>query len=200
MAPPAGDRSQSMSDMAVGTTRQLLKDLATTQNRESPVHVLRSHDGVVQVTVSPDAVSVRCASRALFYVPATIGGVAVLSGLLTLMIGRPFLYGMLLLGWAAITLIFVLLAERDRAGRAYVFRVGREIISADSAGLFGPRHWEWKRDGVRDVRVVRGKRSALWFELTPGWRHGHAFVLPLSDEDLLALTNALREGLGLPSM
>jgi len=184
--------------MALGTTRQLLDDLERAQNRVAPVHVLCGADGTLQATVSPDAASVRAANKALLYIPAIIGGIGVLSGLLVLMIGRPFLFGMLVFGWAAIVLVFVLLFERDRAGRAYVFRIGRDVVSADSAGMLGPRHWEWKRAGVRDVRIVRGKRSALWFELTPGWRNGQAFVMPLSEEDLLALTNSLRDGLGLP--
>jgi hypothetical protein len=118
--------------------------------------------------------------------------------LLALTVAPRFWLGTFVFGWLMCGFALVAFEDRDKAGRTYVFRVGRETVRVDSAGILGARHWEWKREGVRDVRLVSGKRWVLWFDLTPAWRNRHVILLSLSRNDLLVLVNALREGLGLP--
>ena len=186
--------------MTRGTTRQLLHDLEAARNRVSPVRVLRGEDDSrnVQVTISPDAQALRGARNVLYYLPAAIGGIALVSLLLAFTVGPPFQIGFIVFGWAAVLLFAVALAGYDRSGRSYVFRLGREMVSVDSAGMFGPRHCEWERNGVREVQLLRGKRSGVAFDLASRWRNPAAFMLDLPREEILALVNALREGLGLP--
>ena len=182
--------------MARGTTRQLLHDTEALRGRVSPVQVLRGNDGSVQVTIAHDAGSRVCARRLLQYLAPLLLAIAVGLLLFGLSLGLRIGIFAVPFGWLGIAMAIGGLVAWDRAGRIYVFRVMRDTVSADSTGMFGPRHWEWPRAGVRDVCIASGREWYLRFDLAPGWLNRRGFALNLRREDLRVVANALREGLG----
>jgi hypothetical protein len=192
--------------MARGTTRQLLADLEYERNRVSPVAVLRGEDGTVQVTVTPSPQSHAASGKVFRYLTIILLSATILSALLAWGVWRGFVIATLMSGWLLIAQVITSLIEIDRAGRAFVFRVARDGVSVDSAGPFGPRHWECSRDKIRDVRLFAQRFMTaefrpmfLVFDVEREWRNRNAFALNLPARNFVVVADAIREGLGLPN-
>ncbi len=198
-----------MNAVTIGTTRQLLRDRQWRHDHPSPVTILRGDDGTLQATIAPREDLRIAAVKTMRYVSGTLAGLALVCATIAL-VGVPgFWFATIGFAWFCLCLTIFSLVAYDRARRSFVIRVGQELITIDSAGPFGARHWQMPREQVKDVRLISRQRKwerkgatfrPLWivfdsrrFTLDRGY-----FEFELPADDYIALADTLRECLGMP--
>jgi hypothetical protein len=196
--------------VTIGATRQLLKDQQWRREHPSPVKILRGDDGTVQTTISPQDEARVAARKLIRYLGGSLACIAIVCVALALWASPMFWLGAVLFSWVCIAQVVMALVDYHRGARSVVIRVGRDTVSIDSTGPFGRRHWEARRDDVRDIRLLGpdnrlDRKLGIAATFRPMWlvfdvkKHDHHYLrLMLLPDDFIRLADALRDGCGLP--